>query len=260
MKDLDIKDENQYFHVVNLNKSFGGLSAVCNLTFGLERNRITSLIGPNGAGKTTTFNLISGYLWPDRGQIFFKGQEITGLGPHQIVQLGIARTFQDLRLLYKLTVIENILLGFQNRKGERLFNALVSGRVLTREDKEDFGKAKDLLQLIELDNKDHELVENLSYGEQKLLALGRILATDAELLMLDEPASGLPLGTVDRMLELIHGLIKKGKTLLIVEHNMEAVMDISDWIVVLNFGEVIASGTPDEIQKNEEVIRVYLGL
>ena len=141
-----------------------------------------------------------------------------------------------------------------------MFNALVSGRVLTREDKEDFGKAKDLLQLIELDNKDHELVENLSYGEQKLLALGRILATDAELLMLDEPASGLPLGTVDRMLELIHGLIKEGEDPSIVEHNMEAVMGIRHWIVVLNFGEVIASGTPDEIQKNEEVIRVYLGL
>ena len=260
MNDLDIKDENQYFRVVNLDKSFGGLNAVCNLTFSLERNRITSLIGPNGAGKTTTFNLISGYLRPDGGRIFFKDQEITGRGPHQIVQLGIARTFQDLRLFNKLTVLENVLVGLQNRKGERLLNALIGGGMLTREEKKDLEKSKNLLRLIELDRKVDELVENLSYGEQKLLALARILATDAELLMLDEPASGLPLGTVDRMLELIKDLVKEGKTVFVVEHNMEAVMGISDQVIVLNFGEMIASGTPEQIQKNQEVIRVYLGL
>jgi ABC-type branched-subunit amino acid transport system ATPase component len=136
----------------------------------------------------------------------------------------------------------------------------MGGSILTQEEKEDLKKSKDLLRLIELDHKADGLVENLSYGEQKLLALARILATDAELLMLDEPASGLPLGTVDRMLGFIKDLVEQGKTVFIVEHNMEAVMGISDWVIVLNFGEMIASGMPEAIQKNQEVIRVYLGL
>ena len=249
-----------YFQLLGVHKTFGGLSAVRNLSFAVEPGKITSLIGPNGAGKTTVFNLISGQLPLDRGEIIFKGRNITAFPPHKIVGLGIARTFQDLRLFQKLTVLQNVLMGLQHRKGERLLHALLGGRALTREEKEDLQIALDLLRLVELEPKADERVENLSYGEQKLLSLARILATDAELLMLDEPASGLPLGEIDRMLKLIQNLVKQGKTILVVEHNMEAVMGISDWIVVLNFGEQIASGTPAEIQKNQEVIKVYLGI
>jgi branched-chain amino acid transport system ATP-binding protein len=206
------------------------------------------------------FNLISGQLPLDQGEIIFKRKNITAFPPHKIVGLGIARTFQDLRLFQKLTALQNVLMGLQRRKGEQLRRALLGGRALTQEEKEDLQKALDLLCLVELEAKSDELVENLSYGEQKLLSLARVLATDAELLMLDEPTSGLPLGEVDRMLKLIQDLVQHSKTILVVEHNMEAVMGISDWIIVLNFGEKIASGTPVEIQKNQEVIKVYLGI
>ncbi len=249
-----------YFQLIGVHKNFGGLSAVRNLSFHMEQGEITSLIGPNGAGKTTVFNLISGQLPLDRGEILFKGKNITRLSPHKIVNRGIARTFQDLRLFQKLTALQNVLMGLQHRKGEQVLHALLGGRTLTGEERADLQKAHELLRLAELEAKSDELVENLSYGEQKLLSLARVLATDAELLMLDEPASGLPLGEVERMLQLIQDLVKQGKTILVVEHNMEAVMGISDWIIVLNFGEQIASGTPAEIQKNQEVIRVYLGI
>jgi branched-chain amino acid transport system ATP-binding protein len=252
--------ENDYFQLLDVNKNFGGLAAVRNVSFAVVPRKITSLIGPNGAGKTTIFNLISGHLLPDQGQILFKGQEITAWPPHRIAGLGITRTFQDLRLFQKMTVLHNILVGFQNSKGEHLTWALLGGPSLKAEEKADLQKAHDLLRLVELEKKAEELVENLSYGEQKLLSLARVLATDAELLMLDEPASGLPLGEVDRMMALIQSLVKQGKTVFIVEHNMEAVMGLSDRVIVLNFGEKIAEGTPAEIQKNPEVIKVYLGI
>lgn len=252
--------ENHYFQLLEVSKNFGGLAAVHSLSFAVEPGKITSLIGPNGAGKTTAFNLIAGQLPLNHGKIFFKGKDITGLPPHKIVDLGIALTFQDLRLFQKLTVLQNVLLGLQQRRGEHLFHALWGGRRLTAEEERDLQKARDLLRQVELEAKSDDRVENLSYGEQKLLSLARVLATDAELLMLDEPASGLPLGEVDRMLRLIQSLVRQGKTIFIVEHNMEAVMGLSDWIIVLNFGEKIASGTPAEIQKNEQVIKVYLGV
>lgn len=252
--------ENHYFELREVRKNFGGLSAVRDVSFSVEPGKITSLIGPNGAGKTTVFNLITGQLPLDGGKVIFKGKDITGLPPYRIVAQGIARTFQDLRLFQKLTVLQNVLLGFQQRRGEKLLRAILGGGGLTREEEEDLQKGSDLLRQVELQPKADELVENLSYGEQKLLSLARILATDAELLMLDEPASGLPLGEVDRMLRMIQGLVRQGKTIFIVEHNMEAVMGLSDWVIVLNFGEKIASGTPSEIQKNKQVINVYLGI
>jgi len=252
--------QDQYFEVSGVTKNFGGLSALRQVNFNIEQGRITSLIGPNGAGKTTLFNVITGVLSPDGGEIYFKGQKITGWPSFKIVSRGVARTFQDLRLFHKLTALQNVLLGFQDRQGERLFQALLGGRALTQEEKQDLTKAQHLLRLVELETKSEERVENLSHGEQKLLSLARVLATDAELLMLDEPTSGLPLGEVDRMLELIQDLAKKGKTIFIVEHNMEAVMGVSNRVIVLNFGELIASGTPQEIQVNQDVIRVYLGI
>ncbi|MFH1931563.1 MAG: ABC transporter ATP-binding protein [Pseudomonadota bacterium] len=251
---------NYFFQLRDVHKDFGGLTAVQNLSFHIERGKITSLIGPNGAGKTTVFNLISGQLPLDKGQILFKGKSITLLSPHKIVDLGIARTFQELRLFQRLTALQNVLVGLQHRQGERLFPALLRGPSLKEEELADLQKARDLLRLVKLEPKGDELVENLSYGEQKLLSLARVLATDAELIMLDEPASGIPLGEVDRMLMIIQDLVKQGKTILVVEHNMEAVMRISDWIIVLNFGEQIASGTPQEIQINKDVIRIYLGI
>jgi len=255
-----MNENEKYFELKNLTKNFGGLRAVDNLSFSMEKNMVTGLIGPNGAGKTTTFNLISGFLQPEAGKIYFKNRDITGLPPHEVAKLGIARTFQDLRLFNKLTTLENVLLGMQDRRGESLWEAVTGGRRVNQSVKKDLERGMNLLDLVGLCDKAEELVENLAYGEQKLLALARLLASDADLLMLDEPTSGLPLGTVDEMLQLIRNLVKQGKTTLVIEHNMEAVMGISDWIIVLNFGGIIASGRPEQIQKNEDVIKIYLGL
>jgi len=250
----------KYFELKNVTKNFGGLRAVDALSFSVEKNKVTSLIGPNGAGKTTAFNLITGFLQPDAGEVYFRDKDITGLPPHEVIKLGLARTFQDLRLFNRLTALENVLLGMQGRRGEFMWEAVMRGRNVRESVKKDLQRALNLLDLVGLCDKADDLVENLSYGEQKLLAFARLLASDSDLLMLDEPASGLPLGTVDEILQLIKNVVGQGKTALVIEHNMEAVMGISDWIIVLNFGRLIASGTPEEIQKNEEVIKIYLGL
>jgi branched-chain amino acid transport system ATP-binding protein len=250
----------KYLELVKVNKSFGGLRAMNNVSFSIKKHRITSLIGPNGAGKTTTFNAIAGLLKPDSGKVLYKGRDITGFAPHELVKLGIARTFQDLKLFNKLTAVDNVLIGMQRRYGETLWQAVVGALLINERTKKDIEKAKAILASIGLSHQTELLAENMSYGDQKLLALARVMASDAELVMLDEPASGLPAGRVDEFLKAVKRLVEqKGKTALVIEHNMEAVMEISDWIVVLSFGQVIASGTPKEIQENEEVIKVYLG-
>ena len=249
-----------YFVTKDLTKSFGGLTAVKDLTLSVEQNKITGLIGPNGAGKTTVFNLISGYHQPTSGQIYFKGRDITGLPTHKTVKLGMSRTFQDLRLFGGMTALENVLVGIQDRAGDRLLAGIVGGWKASQRTEQEIEKATELLKLVHLDGKENELCDNLAYGEHKLLALARVLATGAEFVMLDEPVSGLPPGSVDEVLEVITDLVTQGKTILLVEHNMEAAMGICDWIFVLNFGELLTSGTPDEIRKHEEVIRVYLGV
>jgi branched-chain amino acid transport system ATP-binding protein len=253
-------DENKtYLRLENVSKHFGGLRAVNNLSFSVRKHRVTSLIGPNGAGKTTTFNLITGFLQPDAGRIYFKNKDITGCAPHELVGMGLARTFQDLRLFNRLTTLDNVLLGLQSRWGESLWEAVIGARRIKDRKKKDIERGMFLLDSVGLSDKAQDRAADLSYGEQKLLALARLMASDVELLMLDEPASGLPLGNVDDMLRIIKHLVENGKTALVIEHNMEAVMEVSDWIVVLSFGEVIASGTPKEIQANEKVIKVYLG-
>ena len=249
-----------YFEAKNIAKSFGGLQAVSDLSFAIRQGQVSAIIGPNGAGKTTTFNLISSFLKPDAGELWYRGRNITNLPPHQIVKLGIARTFQDLRLFYKLTVLENALLGIQGRRGESVWRSLVAGPGLAAENRRHTAKALELLEFVGLADRANEIAENLSYGEQKMVALARLLATDADLLLLDEPASGLPEQTVAQMLGLIRRLATGGKTVLLVDHNMEAVMGVADFILVLDFGRRIASGTPSEVQQNEEVVRVYLGV
>jgi ABC-type branched-subunit amino acid transport system ATPase component len=252
-------EEKTYLRLENVTKRFGGLRAVNNLSFSLKRGRVTSLIGPNGAGKTTTFNLSTGFFRPDEGRVYFKSKDITGSAPHELVGMGLARTFQDLRLFNRLTALDNVLMGMQSRCGESLWEAVVAARRIKERKKRDIERGMSLLESVGLSEKAEECAADLSYGQQKLLALARLMASNVELLMLDEPASGLPLGNVDDILQVIKDLVGKGKTALVIEHNMEAVMEVSDWIIVLSFGEVIASGTPKEIQENEEVIKVYLG-
>jgi branched-chain amino acid transport system ATP-binding protein len=252
--------DNSFFRVEGLSKAFGGLQAVAKATFQVEKGSLTSLIGPNGAGKTTLFDLISGFLTADEGRITFKGQELVKYKPHEVVSLGLARTFQHLGLFYQLSVWDNIFLALPDKRRERLWGVFLPRCILRQEERALEERTGEVLGFLGLREKAGERVANLSWGDQKLVSIGRMLATDGEFLLLDEPASGLSDEQIDHLKTLLRGLISRGKTILLIDHNMEAVMDISDWVIVLNFGEIIAKGKPAEILANEEVVRIYLGV
>ncbi|RLE39001.1 ABC transporter ATP-binding protein [Candidatus Woesearchaeota archaeon] len=243
--------------VVGLSKSFGGVKAVQNCKFEIERGSIVGLIGPNGAGKTTVFNLITGFLKPDRGNIIYRRKNITNMPPHKIAQLGIGRTFQIIRLFPQLTVLENMLLAIPSN--DSLFTSALQFRVVAKEQKENIEKAMELLKFVGLDIKVNALAQNLSYGQQKLLEIARVLALDADLLLLDEPASGVNLTLLKKIAGLIKNMRKSGKTILLIEHNMDFVMKICDKVIAMDHGKEIAYGTPKQIQKNKLVLDAYLG-
>jgi branched-chain amino acid transport system ATP-binding protein len=248
-----------FFRVEHLSKSFGGLQAVHDVSFHVEQGSITSLIGPNGAGKTTIFDLLTGFLTPSQGQVVFKHQGVIGRKPHEIVSLGMSRTFQHLGLFYQLSVWDNIYLGIPNKRRERLDGLFFPRRGGREEETALAEKTLGILEFLGLAEKRREQVANLSWGDQKLVSIGRLMATDNDLLLLDEPASGLTDLQITHLKGLLRDLVQQGKTVLLIDHNVDAVMDISDWIIVLNFGQILTAGTPQEILRNEEVIRVYLG-
>jgi len=254
-----VKDHSLLLEIKNLSLRFGGVVATDDLSFTLQKGKVTAMIGPNGAGKTTVLNIISGFLHPDAGEIWYQGINIARLSPIKILKMGIARTFQELRLFHRLRVIDNVLLGIQNREEENPIIALMRGRLPT-ENSQHMDRAFELLEFCDLADKAGELVANLSYGEQKLTALARTLATGANLIFLDEPSSGfLPAFIEERLCPLIRRLVDNGTNILLVDHNMEVVMNVSDTIIVLVVGKKIAEGAPSEIRKNSEVIKVYLG-
>jgi ABC-type branched-subunit amino acid transport system ATPase component len=242
-----------------ISKRFGGLQAVSKCSFSVEKGKVVGLIGPNGAGKTTIFNLITGAIKPDNGTIYFKEENITNLPAHRRVPLGMARSFQDVRALTEMTVLENVILACPSRYAEFPLLSLIRPNQVRKEENENAKKVFEILKYVGLDNKKDKLAGDLSYAEQKLLILARLLATEAELLLLDEPASGLDPASLQKFVELIEDLTKNGKTILIVEHNVSLVSEISDKIVFLHHGEALAEGAPDEVAKNEELRDIYFG-
>jgi branched-chain amino acid transport system ATP-binding protein len=236
-----------------------GLTAVDHLSLSVQANQIVSLIGPNGAGKTTTFNVISGYMRPTGGRVLLKGQDIAGHAPELIAKRGLVRSFQRTSVFMGCSVFENILTGLHLRGSTGVLQALLRNRSFRREEEELRAQATAILGTLGLATRAGELASTLSYGEQRLLGVGLALAARPTVLLLDEPAAGLNPSETEDFKAMVRNIRDSGVTVLLVEHDMHMVMSISDHIVVLNHGKLIATGTPHEIQNNPEVIRAYLG-
>jgi branched-chain amino acid transport system ATP-binding protein len=247
--------------VENLVKRFGGITAVDGASFEIEEGSLTGLIGPNGAGKSTTFNCITGVHEPTTGVIYFKGEDITGLEPYQIAQRGLVRTFQIARELEEMTVLENLMLAPKNQHGESVFRSVTPGfrRGVVSEEKEIRDRVWEMLEFFEIDHLAGEYAGNLSGGQRKLLEMARALMTDPEVVLLDEPLAGVNPTLEEKLLDRIHELREEGYTFLLVEHDMDVIMDNCERIIVMHQGTVLADGTAEDIQNNEQVVEAYLG-
>ncbi len=247
--------------VSNLEKHFGGITAVDGASFDIERGSLTGLIGPNGAGKSTTFNCIAGVHTPDGGQVIFDGTDITGAAPERVAQAGLVRTFQIARELPEMTVLENMMLAPGRQLGESLWRSVAPGsrsRVIDQE-KELREQAWETLEFFEIDHLAEEYAGALSGGQRKLLELARALSTEPNMLLLDEPMAGVNPSLEQKLLDRIHELKAQGYTFLLVEHDMDIIMNHCDHIIVMHQGDVLASGTAADIQSNDAVIEAYLG-
>lgn len=247
--------------VDNVIMQFGGVVAVNNLNIDVEEGRIEALIGPNGAGKTTAFNVITGVYTPTRGNVYFNDEKITGLSPDKITKMGIARTFQNIRLFKNLTVLDNILIANHLHVKSNFLSHTTRMPWSRQEEKYMRKKSEMLLDKLGLLNLKNEVASSLPYGEQRKLEIARALATDAKLLLLDEPAAGMNPHETMELSNFIHTIRDEFKlTIFMIEHHMDLVMEISDKIYVLDFGQLIAHGTADEIKNNPRVIEAYLGV
>jgi branched-chain amino acid transport system ATP-binding protein len=255
--------ETDFFSVQGLTISFGGLTAVDNVSFAITRGSIFSIIGPNGAGKTTIFNCINGLYTPNSGKMIFKGEEITGLKPHKIARKGIARTFQNIELFSRMTTMENLMLGRHLHINTGVFSGATFFRRKSKAAREEIKhreQVERIIDLLDLQAARNQFVGGLPYGTQKLIELGRALALEPELLLLDEPSAGMNTEEKQDLIFWVKDIQDElGVTILLIEHDMRMVMDISDRILAINFGKPLCEEIPEEVQNNPEVLKAYLG-
>ena len=243
----------------NVSRHFGGLKVLQDVTLDVPQGRIFGLIGPNGAGKTTVFNLVTGLLPPSSGSIVFDGQSIVGRAPHRITQAGIARTFQNIRIFKEMTLLDNVVVGMHRHLGSGWPAMLLATPRWRAEEARARERARELLGWVRLEHKVDDLADNLSYGEQRKLELARALATEPRLLLLDEPVAGMNSTEKTELMREVLAIRERGYTIFMIEHDMRFVMGLCDEIAVLNFGRIIARGTPEQIRNDPQVIEAYLG-
>ncbi len=247
-----------WLEIDGLDKSFGGVKALVGFSCSLGGGEILGLIGPNGAGKTTLFNVLSGFLPADGGEAVFQGKNLLKTPAHKIANLGIARTFQKLRLIRQVSVLDNVLLAFRNQPGERLGNIFFRWRRCAIAEAGNRRKALSLLEDVGLAAKANDAAEALSYGQQKLLSIVMCLAADANLLLLDEPVAGIARGMREKILAIIKKLPQQGKAVVVIEHDMEAIRDVCGRVIFMDVGKKVSEGTPEEVRNDPRVIEAYL--